>query len=73
MIARFFRDAVAGGELNRIRHRPVWANGRPAVTIEIRDEGGVWTPHGVSLLEVAERQIVAIEAFLDPALPARFR
>jgi RNA polymerase sigma-70 factor (ECF subfamily) len=35
-IARFFLEAVARGDLTRIRHRPTWANGRPAVTIEVR-------------------------------------
>jgi RNA polymerase sigma-70 factor (ECF subfamily) len=71
-IAQFFRDA-AGGDLSRIRHKPVWANGRPAVTIEIRGDDDVWVPHGVSVLEVEELQIVGIEAFLDPALLPRFR
>jgi RNA polymerase sigma-70 factor (ECF subfamily) len=70
-IARFFRE-TAGGDLTRIRHRPVWANGRPAVTIEIRAEDDLWAPHGVSVLEVADHQIVGIEAFLDPALVPRF-
>ena len=37
-IAQFFHETVAGGDLTRIRHRPVWANGRPAVTIEMRGE-----------------------------------
>lgn len=35
-IAAFFLDAVAHGDLTRIRHRPTWANGRPAVTVELR-------------------------------------
>src|SRR4051812_5122038 len=34
-IARFFLETVAHGDLTRIRHRPPWANGRPAVTIEL--------------------------------------
>ena len=29
-------------------------------------------PHGVSVLEVEDRHIVGIEAFLDPALLPRF-
>ena len=70
-IAQFFHE-TARGDLTRIRHRPVWANGRPAVTIEIRGEDDIWVPHGVSVLEVEDRQIVGIEAFLDPALPRRF-
>jgi RNA polymerase sigma-70 factor, ECF subfamily len=70
-IAQFFRETAAG-DLTRIQHRPVWANGRPAVTIEIRAENDVWVPHGVSVLEVADHHIVGIEAFLDPALVPRF-
>jgi len=70
-IAQFFRE-TARGDLRRIRHRAVWANGRPAVTIEMRGEDDVWVPHGVSVLEVEDRQIVRIEAFLDPGLVPRF-
>ncbi len=71
-IAHFFLESVAQGDLTRIRHRPTWANGRPAVTIEVRAEDGTWIPHGVSLLEIDGAQIVGIDAFLDPALLPRF-
>ncbi len=71
-IAHFFLQTVAQGDLTRIRHRPTWANGRPAVTIEVRAEDGSWIPHGVSLLEIESGQIVGIDAFLDPALLPRF-
>ena len=71
-IARFFLETVARGDLTRIRHRPTWANRRPAVTIEVRAEDGTWIPHGISVLEIEEGQIVAIDAFLDPALVPRF-
>jgi len=71
-IARFFLETVAGGDLRRIRHRPTWANGRPAVTIEVRGEDGTWIPHGISLLEIEEGQIAGIDAFLDPTLLPRF-
>jgi RNA polymerase sigma-70 factor (ECF subfamily) len=71
-IARFFLETVAQGDLTRIRHRPTWANGRPAVTIEVRAEDGTWIPHGISVLEIEEGQIVGIDAFLDPTLPPRF-
>jgi RNA polymerase sigma-70 factor (ECF subfamily) len=71
-IARFFHEAVAHGDLTRIRHSPTWANGRPAVTIHVRGEDGEWIPHGISLLEIEDGQIVAIDAFLDPTLVARF-
>jgi RNA polymerase sigma-70 factor, ECF subfamily len=71
-IARFFLETVAEGDLTRIRHRPTWANSRPAVTIEVRAEDGTWIPHGISVLEVEEAQIAGIDAFLDPALVPRF-
>ena len=71
-IARFFLETVAHGDLTRIRHRPTWANSRPAVTIEVRAEDDTWIPHGVSLLEIEGAQIVGIDAFLDPALLPRF-
>ena len=71
-IARFFLDTVAHGDLTRIRHRPTWANGRPAVTIEVRAEDGSWIPHGISVLEIEEGQIAGIDAFLDPTLVPRF-
>ena len=71
-IAHFFLETIAQGDLTRIRHRPAWANGRPAVTIEVRAEDGTWIPHGVSLLEIEGAQIVRIDAFLDPALVPRF-
>jgi RNA polymerase sigma-70 factor, ECF subfamily len=70
-IAEFFLE-TARGDLTRIRHRPVWANARPAVTIEMQGEDDVWVPHGISVLEVEERHIVGIEAFLDPGLLPRF-
>jgi RNA polymerase sigma-70 factor (ECF subfamily) len=71
-IARFFRDTVARGDLTRIRHRPTSANGRPAVTIELRASDDSWLPHGISLLEIEGGQIVGIDAFRDPALLPRF-
>jgi RNA polymerase sigma-70 factor (ECF subfamily) len=71
-IARFFLEAVAQGDLTRIRHRPTAANGRPAVTIELRADDGTWTPEGIAVLEIEEDRIVGIDAFLDPALLPRF-
>ena len=71
-IARFFLETVAHGDLTRIRHRPTWANGRPAVTIEVRAEDGSWIPHGISVLEIEEGEIAGIDAFLDPTLLPRF-
>jgi RNA polymerase sigma-70 factor, ECF subfamily len=71
-IARFFLQTVAQGDLTRIQHRATWANGRPAVTIEVRDETGTLTPQGVSVLEIEDDRIVGIDAFLDPTLLPRF-
>ena len=71
-IARFFLETVADGDLTRIRHRPTWANGRPAVTIHLRAADGTWVPHGISVLGIQADQIASIDAFLDPALLPRF-
>jgi RNA polymerase sigma-70 factor (ECF subfamily) len=71
-IAQFFLDTVAHGDLTRIRHRATRANGRPAVTIEVRADDGTWTPEGISLLEIENGQIAGINAFLDPRLVAKF-
>ena len=70
-IARFFLE-TAQGDLTRVRHRPTWANGRPAVTIAVRADDGTWVPYGISVLDIEEGQIVAIDAFLDPTLLPRF-
>jgi RNA polymerase sigma-70 factor (ECF subfamily) len=71
-IARFLLETVAQGDLTRIRHRPTWANGRPAFTVQLRAEDGTWIPHGVGMLEIEEGQIVGIDAFLDTTLLPRF-
>jgi RNA polymerase sigma-70 factor (ECF subfamily) len=71
-IARFFLDTVARGDLSRIRHRPTWANGRPAVTAELLNDDGTLAPQGISVLHIEDRRIVGIEAFLDPTLLPRF-
>ena len=71
-IGRFFLEVVAHGDLTRIRHRPTRANGRPAVTAELRAGDGTLTPQGISVLEIEGDRIVGIDAFLDPALLPRF-
>jgi RNA polymerase sigma-70 factor (ECF subfamily) len=71
-IARFFLETVAQGDLTQIRHKPTWANGRPAVTTEVRAEDGTWIPRGIGVLEIEGGQIVGIDAFLDPTLVPRF-
>jgi RNA polymerase sigma-70 factor (ECF subfamily) len=70
-IARFFLES-AHGDLARIRHRPTSANGRPAVTIDLRTADGTWLPQGISVLLIEKGRIAGIDAFLDPALVARF-
>jgi RNA polymerase sigma-70 factor (ECF subfamily) len=71
-IANFFLETVSEGDLTRIRHRPTWANGRPAVTIEVRAGDGLWMAHGIAVLEIEQGQVAGIDAFLDPALLPRF-
>jgi RNA polymerase sigma-70 factor (ECF subfamily) len=71
-IVRFFRETAAGGDLARLRLEPIRANGRPAVTIHHRAADGSLAPHGISVLEVDGGRIVAIEAFIRPALLRRF-
>jgi hypothetical protein len=71
-IARFFHDTVAGGDLTRIRLTPTWANGRPAVAIQLLTEDRGLIPHGISVLEIEGEQIVGIDAFIDPTLLPRF-
>jgi RNA polymerase sigma-70 factor (ECF subfamily) len=71
-IAQFFRDVVAQGDLSRIKHSATWANGRPAVTINVETPDGRLIPHGISVLDVEDGQIVGIDAFIKPALLTRF-
>ena len=71
-IASFFHDTVARGDLTRIRHTATWANGRPAVTINLEGEEGELIPHGIAVLEIKGGKIVGIDAFLDPGLLPRF-
>jgi RNA polymerase sigma-70 factor (ECF subfamily) len=71
-IARFLLETVARGDLTRIRHRATWANGRPAFTVQLRAEDGIWIPHGVGVLEIEDGHIVGIDAFLDATLLPRF-
>jgi len=71
-IARFFRWAAPGGTFVNFHHTPTSANGRPAVAIYTRTATGELIPHGLSVLVIEGDQIIGIEAFVDPALPARF-
>ncbi|MBV8219399.1 MAG: sigma-70 family RNA polymerase sigma factor [Solirubrobacterales bacterium] len=71
-IVRFFRENAGGGDLARFTLTPIRANGRPALAIHTRTEDRGLIPHGISVLEIEDGQIVGIDAFIDPALPARF-
>ena len=71
-IAAFFRSVAPGGDYANLHHVPTWANGRPAVAIHVRTAAGELIPHGLSVLVMEGAQIIGIEAFIDPALPARF-
>jgi RNA polymerase sigma-70 factor, ECF subfamily len=71
-IAEFFRSVAPGGTWVNFHHIPTWANGRPAVAIYTRTVNGELIPHGISVLVIDGGRIVGIEAFVDPALPARF-
>jgi RNA polymerase sigma-70 factor (ECF subfamily) len=66
-IVRFFAEVCAGGVLGRIRLAPTRANGRPALAMYDGDE-----PHGVLVLETDGHAIAAFDAFIEPALVARF-
>jgi DNA-directed RNA polymerase specialized sigma24 family protein len=66
-IVRFLHHSCAGGVTCRIELAPTRANGRPALAMHDGDE-----PHGVLVLETDGRTIGALDAFIDPALVARF-
>jgi RNA polymerase sigma-70 factor (ECF subfamily) len=71
-IVRFFRENASGGDLARFTLTPIRANGRPAVAIHHRTEDRGLIPHGITVLEIENGEVVAIEAFIDPGLPERF-
>lgn len=71
-IAQFFRDQPGQGDLRRIKLTPAWANGRPAVVIQLRTDDRGLVAHGISVLDIEDGRVVAIDAFLDPALLPRF-
>ncbi len=71
-IARFFRETVGRGDLSHFKLTPTRANGRPAVVIHLLSEDRGLVPHGITTLQIEEGQIVAIDAFIDPAHLPRF-
>ena len=71
-IARFFSTVPAGGDMKRYVFTPTRANGRPALVMHFRGDVGTLVPHGIQVVEVAGDAIVALHAFIDPALPALF-
>jgi RNA polymerase sigma-70 factor (ECF subfamily) len=68
VVARFFREKAAGGDLSRMRLTPTSANGHPAVAMQRRSPDGDLRPHGVLLLHTNGKEIVGFDAFIDPTL-----
>jgi RNA polymerase sigma-70 factor (ECF subfamily) len=71
-IVHFFREVAGGGHLSNFVLTPIRANGRPATAIYHRTEDHGLVPHGITVLEIEGGEVVAVEAFIDPGLPARF-
>ncbi len=71
-IVHFFREVAGGGHLSNFVLTPIRANGRPAMAIYHRTEDHGLVPHGITVLEIEGGEVVAVEAFIDPGLPARF-
>ncbi|HUA05011.1 MAG TPA: sigma-70 family RNA polymerase sigma factor [Solirubrobacteraceae bacterium] len=72
-IAHFFREVAGRGHLSNFVLTPTRANGRPAMAIHHRTEDRGLIPHGITVLEIEDGEIVAIEAFIDPMLLPRFQ
>jgi RNA polymerase sigma-70 factor (ECF subfamily) len=70
-IARFLRETAAHGDLSRMRLTPTRANGRPAVVAQWR-AGDLLRPHGILVLEISNRGITGIDAFINSGLVPRF-
>jgi RNA polymerase sigma-70 factor (ECF subfamily) len=70
-VIRFFRETAARGDLSRMLITPTRANGRPAVVVQRRTPDGL-APHGVLVLEISHGVVTGIDAFIKPALVARF-
>jgi RNA polymerase sigma-70 factor (ECF subfamily) len=71
-VARFLRETAARGDLSRMRLTPSRANGRAAVVVQRREPDGGLRPHGILVLETSGQAVLAIDAFIDPSLVARF-
>jgi RNA polymerase sigma-70 factor (ECF subfamily) len=70
-VAAFFRDKPGGGDLSRLLLTPARANGRPALVVQRRTDGGL-TQHGVLVLETSADAVIGIDAFINPSLVPRF-
>lgn len=71
-IAEFFYAGPCLGKVGVTRLTPTRANGRPAVAMHRRGEGGALEPHGVMLFEIEGDEIVALDAFIEARLVALF-
>jgi RNA polymerase sigma-70 factor, ECF subfamily len=68
-IAAFFREKRPDGcGPGRTRLVPTSANGRPALVMRF----GNGAPHGLLVLDVSDGEIAGLDAYIDPALAARF-
>jgi RNA polymerase sigma-70 factor (ECF subfamily) len=70
--AFFLEGCLVGGAIGAIAVRASYANGRPAVVMHRRGDGGRLEPHGVLLFDVEAGVIAGIDAYIDPALPELF-
>jgi RNA polymerase sigma-70 factor (ECF subfamily) len=66
-IGDFWRGLGGGCAVGRMRVVPAYANRMPALAMYRDGE-----PHGIMVLTVEDGAIAAIDAFIDPELPARF-
>ncbi len=69
---RVLPSVAPGGTYANFHHTPTWANGRPAVAIYMRSRRRAHPARRLRALVIEGGQIIGIEAFVDPALPARF-
>jgi RNA polymerase sigma-70 factor, ECF subfamily len=71
-IADFFATVPADGRLDLIDLVEVRANGQPALAAYLPDERGDCRGYGIMVFDLADRAIVSITGFPDPALFAAF-
>jgi RNA polymerase sigma-70 factor, ECF subfamily len=70
--AFFLSGCRVGGRLETITVRATRANGRPAVVMHRRADGGTLEPHGVLVFDVDAGVIAGLDAYIDPVLTGLF-